>query len=120
MATLYGGCHSPNSWVERSGNLSQIGAVGLSALDDGFGRLTRLLDCNSGSHLRFNGDRANGCHSTICTRYPARNNQPEDKGLGRSRSFGGFLATCGPDHILVRKAVAFLDHEGPTYAGVGA
>lgn len=120
MATLYGKSHSPNSRAEWSGNLSQIGAVGLSALDDGFGRLTRLLDCNSGSHLRFNGDHANGCHSAICPRQLARNNQPEDNGPRRSLFSGGFLASCGPDHILVRKAVTFLDHEGPAYAGVGA
>ncbi|MDF1774540.1 MAG: hypothetical protein P1V13_00830 [Rhizobiaceae bacterium] len=110
MATLYGGSHSPNSRVEWSRNSLQIGVVGLSALDDGSGRLTRLLDFNS----------AIGCHSAICPRQLAHNNQPEDNGLGGSLFSGGFLATFGAGHIPAPEQVTPLDHEGPAFAGGGA
>lgn len=114
MATLYGESHSPTSLTERSGNLAQFGGVRLSTLDDGLGRGTRILDFNTGSGLRFtvnvdraldigelsHNGRAIGWHSAVGTRHPALNNQLEDNGFGWNRSFSGFLATCGLDHIL--------------------
>lgn len=114
MTTLYGETHSRASLAERSGSLAQFGGVRLATLEDGPGRGVRVLDFNTGSGLRFtvnvdramdigefsHNGRAIGWHSATGTRHPAFNDQQEDNGLGWNRSFSGFLATCGLDHIL--------------------
>jgi hypothetical protein len=114
MTKLYGNTHSRASLAERAGSMNQFGFVRLSTLEDGPGRGVRVLDFNTGSGLRFtvnvdrsmdigefsHNGRAIGWHSATGTRHPAFNDQDEDNGLGWNRSFSGFLATCGLDHIL--------------------
>jgi len=114
MAKIFGVSHSARSLAARSGSLAQFGGVRLSTLEDGPGRGVRVLDFNTGSGLRFtvNVDRAMdigelshkgraiGWQSAAGTRHPAHNDPREDEGRGWNRSFSGFLATGGLDHIL--------------------
>ncbi len=111
---LYGASHSRASLRARAGDTTQFGSVRLSTLEDGAGRGTRILDFNTGSGLQFtvnvdramdigtftHNGRAIGWQSAAGTRHPSLNNNLEDGGRGWNRSFSGFLATCGLDHIL--------------------
>jgi hypothetical protein len=114
MTFLYGSAQSRLSLSKRAGSIAQFGSVRLSTLEDGPGRGVRILDFNTGGGLRFtvnvdramdigefsHNGRAIGWHSATGTRHPAFNDQSEDNGVGWNRSFSGFLATCGLDHIL--------------------
>ena len=124
---IHGQTHSRRSLAERVGNLAQIGGVRLSTLEDGPGRGVRVLDFDTGGGLRFtvNVDRAMdigalshngrsvGWQSAAGTRHPAYNDQQEDGGRGWNRSFSGFLATCGLDHILGAEEVTAETYGAP-------
>lgn len=129
---LYGTSHSRASLRARAGDTAQFGGVRLSTLEDGAGRGTRILDFNTGSGLQFtvnvdramdigafaHNGRAIGWQSAAGTRHPALNNNQEDGGCGWNRSFSGFLATCGLDHILGPEEVSGDDYGHPTRSAV--
>jgi hypothetical protein len=114
MTMLYGRAHDAQSLAERSGSLSQFAGVRLVILDDGVERGMRMLSFDTGSGLRFSvlpdramdiaelshNGRAIGWHSPTGFRHPSLHEPEGEQGLGWTRSFSGFLSTCGLDHIL--------------------
>lgn len=129
---LYGRSHSRSSLRARAGDTTQFGSVRLSTLEDGAGRGTRILDFSTGSGLQFtinvdramdigaftHNGRAIGWQSAAGTRHPALNNNQEDSGYGWNRSFSGFLATCGLDHILGPEEVSASTYGHPARTSV--
>lgn len=125
--TLYGKHHTRTSLRARAGDTAQFGCVRLSTLQDGAGRGTRILDFSTGNGLRFtvnvdramdigelsHNGRAIGWQSASGTRHPALNNNLEDNGLGWNRSFSGFLATGGLDHIFGPEEVSGENYGHP-------
>jgi hypothetical protein len=114
MVELYGKYQDATTLAERAGSLSQFGGVRLVTLGDGVERGIRVLQFNTGSGLNFTvlvdramdiGDmshngRAIGWHSPTGYRHPGLHEPEGEQGLGWTRSFSGFLSTCGLDHIL--------------------
>ena len=114
MVSLYGSKHTELSLAERAGSLTQFGGVRLVTLADGVERDMRLLLFNTGSGLQFSvlvdramdiaevahNGRAIGWHSPTGFRHPGLHEPEGENGLGWTRSFSGFLSTCGLDHIL--------------------
>ena len=132
MASLYGATHDARSLAERAGALAQFGGVRLSVLGDGAGRDSRVLDFNTGSGLRFtvnvdrsmdlgemsHNGRAIGWQSAAGPRHPAFTAMEEEDGLGWNRSFSGFMATGGLDHILGPEEVPAETYNYPRKARV--
>jgi len=124
LAKLFGSEHNARSLAELGGGTTHFGGVRLVTLENGAGRGVRLLEFETGSGLAFSitVDRAMdfaslthkgrpvGWQSPVGVRHPALNEQEEEDGLGWNRSFSGFLATCGLDHILGPEVVS-----GETY-----
>jgi hypothetical protein len=114
MSQLFGTDHSATSLAAYTGRLSQVGGVRLCTLEDGAGRGVRMLDFDTGSGLRFSlavdraldiaelshNGRAIGWHAPAGLRHPAFADSEGEDGYGWNRSFSGFLATCGLDHIF--------------------
>jgi Domain of unknown function (DUF4432) len=114
MATLYGKPQDVATLAARSGSLSQFGGVRLVTFGDGVERGMRMLQFNTGSGLCFSvlvdramdiaevshNGRAIGWHSPTGFRHPGLHDPEGEQGLGWTRSFSGFLSTCGLDHIL--------------------
>ncbi len=98
----------------HTGSLSQFGGVRLVTLGDGVERGQRMLEFRTGSGLCFSvlidramdiselshNGRAIGWHSPTGFRHPGLHDPEGEQGLGWTRSFSGFLNTCGLDHIL--------------------
>ena len=114
MAQLFGETLTRDDIRRRSGQLAAYGGVRLMELADGTERGIRLLEFRTGSGLRFTVpvDRAMdiaevdwrgaslGWHGPSGLRNPALHEPEGEGGFGWARSFTGFLATCGLDHIL--------------------
>lgn len=114
MARLFGQSQDASGLAARMGNLSQIAGVRLVTCGDGVERGVRLLEFRTGSGLCFSvavdramditdvahNGRAIGWHSPTGFRHPGLHEPESEDGLGWVRSFSGFLATCGLDHIL--------------------
>ncbi len=114
MATVFGVDHDARSLAERCGGLAQVGGIRLVTLGDGAGRGVRLLEVTTGSGLAFSimvdramdiadlshSGRGIGWRSAVGIRHPGLHEPEGEDGLGWTRSFTGFLATCGLDHIL--------------------
>jgi len=130
MTILYGCPRSRPEIAMRAGSLSQFGGVRLMTLGDGAERGVRMLDFRTGSGLRFSvmvdrgmdiaevehKGRAIGWHSPTGFRHPAFFDPESEDGLGFARSFSGFLATCGLDHILGAEEVPALNYNYPRRA----
>ncbi len=114
MVELYGQTLTRRALAERAGMLSQFAGVRLMTLGDGVERGIRLLEFRTGSGLRFtvlvdramdiaeveHNGRAIGWHSPTGFRHPALHEYEGENGLAFTRSFSGFLVTCGLDHTL--------------------
>lgn len=114
MTRLFGEDLTRGAIRKRSGQLSAFGGVRLVELSDGAERGIRMLEFRTGSGLRFSVaiDRAMditevewkgasiGWHGPSGLRHPSFHEPEGEGGLGWARSFSGFLATCGLDHIL--------------------
>lgn len=130
MTILYGCPRSRTEIAMRTGSLSQFAGVRLMTLGDGAERGVRMLDFRTGSGLRFtvmvdrgmdiaeveHNGRAIGWHSPTGFRHPAYFDAESEDGLGFTRSFSGFLATCGLDHILGAEEVPALNYNYPRRA----
>ncbi len=111
---LYGETLTREDLRRRSGQLAAFGGVRLVELSDGTERGLRMLEFRTGAGLRFNVlvDRAMdiaevewrgvslGWHGPSGLRSAALNEPDGEGGFGWTRSFTGFLLTCGLDHIL--------------------
>lgn len=114
MVSLYGQNFGAADLAERTGSLAQFGGVRLVTLGDGVERGMRMLQFSTGSGLHFSvlvdramdiaelshNGRAAGWHSPTGFRHPGLHDPEGEQGLGWTRSFSGFLSTCGLDHIL--------------------
>lgn len=130
MTILYGCPRSRTDIAMRAGHLAQFAGVRLMTLGDGAERGVRMLDFRTGSGLRFSvmvdrgmdiaevehKGRAIGWHSPAGFRHPAYFDPESEDGLGFTRSFSGFLATCGLDHILGAEEVPALNYNYPRRA----
>lgn len=98
-------------WSNKVGNLSQIGGIETSVIDNGPGRGMRIAWINAGSGLRYKvlldramdiGDAAFNQYNLAWLSHAAFTPpQPlSDKGLDWLRTFGGGLVnTCGLTHV---------------------
>jgi len=132
MAELYGRPSDFASLGVRAGSLTQFGGVRLITCEDGVERGMRLLEFRTGSGLCFSvmvdramdiaelshAGRAIGWHSPTGFRHPGLHEPDGDGGLGWVRSFSGFLATCGLDHILGPEDVDADNYNYPRRATV--
>ncbi|MEX0970339.1 MAG: aldose 1-epimerase family protein [Paracoccaceae bacterium] len=132
MAQLYGSNHDAASLAQRTGSMAAFGGVRLSTLEDAAGRGMRVLDFNTGSGLQFSvlvdramdisevshKGRAIGWHSPTGFRHPAHDDYEGEGGLGWTRSFSGFLATCGLDHVGGPQVVAAESYNYPRRSSV--
>ena len=132
MTLLCGRDLSRTEITMRAGSLSQFAGVRLVTLGDGAERGVRMFDFRTGAGLRFtvpvdrgmdiaavdHAGRAIGWHSPTGFRHPAFFEPESEDGLGFTRSFSGFLATCGLDHILGAKEVPALNYGNPRRATV--
>ena len=114
MTALYGEAHTAATLATLSGSLAQFAGVRLVTLGDGIERGMRMLQFTTGSGLYFSvlidramdiaevshKGRAVGWHSPTGFRHPGLHDHEGEQGLGWTRSFSGFLSTCGLDHIL--------------------
>jgi len=130
MTPLYGHEMTRAQIMARTGNLAAFGGVRLMTLSDGLERGIRMLDFRTGSGLRFSvmvdramdigevehNGRAIGWQSPTGFRHPAFFEPEGEAGLGFTRSFSGFLATCGLDHILGTEEVPALNYNYPRRA----
>lgn len=101
----------PGSFNGKISNVSQIGGIETSVLDNGAGRGTRIAWMNTGSGLRYKIviDRAMDIADAFFNQYSiawlSRTGvtAPEpfsDSGIGWLRTFGGgLLTTCGLSHV---------------------
>lgn len=92
----------------------------------------RVLEFNTGSGLHFSvlidramdiaemshNGRAIGWHSPTGFRYPSLHEPEGENGLGWTRSFSGFLSTCGLEHILGPEEVPADTYNYPRKATV--
>jgi hypothetical protein len=116
----------------RAGSLSQFGGVRLVTGADGVEHGLRMLEFRTGSGLCFtvlvdramdiaevsHAGRAIGWHSPTGFRHPGLHEPEGEGGLGWVRSFSGFLATGGLDHILGPEEVAAESYNYPRRATV--
>lgn len=127
MVTLFGSEHTRRDLAARSGTLSQFAGVRLMTLGDGVERGVRMLEFRTGSGVRFTVliDRAMdiaefefkgqaiGWHSPTGFRNPGLHEVEGEAGLGWTRSFSGFLVTCGLDHTLGPEEVSADNYNHP-------
>jgi hypothetical protein len=127
VTVLYGRQLRRGEIAERVGSLTQLGGVRLVTLADGAERGVRALEFRTGSGLRFtvlvdramdiaeveHKGRAIGWHSPTGFRHPAYYDPEGEDGLGFLRSFSGFLATCGLDHVLGAETVPADNYNYP-------
>lgn len=127
MTALYGQTLTRAQIMARTGSLAAFAGVRLMTLSDGLERGVRMLDFRTGSGLRFtvmvdramdiaeveHKGRAIGWQSPTGFRNPALFEPEGNEGLGFTRSFSGFLATCGLDHILGPEDVPALNYNYP-------
>lgn len=127
MAQLYGRSADAPGLGARMGRLSQVAGVRLVTCGDGVERGLRMLEFRTGSGLFFSilvdramdiadvshNGRAIGWHSPTGFRHPGLHEPEGEDGLGWLRSFSGFLATCGLDHILGPEDVDAANYEYP-------
>ncbi|MBG1232357.1 aldose 1-epimerase family protein [Aestuariivirga litoralis] len=132
MTTLYGKKQNAASLAERAGSLTQFGGVRLVTFGDGVERGIRVLEFRTGSGLTFSvlvdramdisdlahNGRAMGWHSPTGFRHPGLHEPEGEQGLGWTRSFSGFLSTCGLDHILGPEEVPAENYNYPRKATV--
>jgi hypothetical protein len=132
MPELYGRRADAATLAARAGSLAQFGGVRLVTLGDGVERGIRLLEFRTGSGLCFtvtvdramdiaevsHAGRAIGWHSPTGFRHPGLHEPEGEGGLGWVRSFSGFLATGGLDHILGPEEVDASDYGYPRRATV--
>ena len=132
MPQLYSRQTDAEMLAARSGSLTQFGGVRLVTAGDGVERGLRLLEFRTGSGLCFtvivdramdigelsHSGRAIGWHSPTGFRHPGLHEPEGEDGLGWVRSFSGFLATGGLDHILGPEEVAASDFDYPRRATV--
>ena len=132
MTQLYGLPISAADLAARSGSLTQFGGVRLVTLGDGIERGMRMLEFRTGSGLAFSvlvdramdiaemshNGRAIGWHSPTGFRHPGLHDPEGEDGLGWTRSFSGFLGTCGLDHILGPETVPANSYNYPRKAMV--
>jgi hypothetical protein len=132
MPDLYGRPITPGDLRQRTGSLAQFGGVRLVTCADGAERGIRMLEFRTGSGLCFSvlvdraldiGDlshkgRAIGWHSPTGFRHPGLHEPEGEDGLGWVRSFSGFLATCGLDHVLGPEEVDAASYNYPRRATV--
>ncbi len=132
MPQLFGTSVDRASLAARAGSLTQFGGVRLVTLADGVERGIRLLEFRTGSGLCFSvmvdramdiaevshAGRAIGWHSPTGFRHPGLHEPEGEGGLGWVRSFSGFLATGGLDHILGAEEVDASDYDYPRRATV--
>jgi hypothetical protein len=107
MATLYGKPYTREELLQRVGNISQIGGVTLSTLQDGPEAGIRAAEFRTGSGLNFvtlldrgmDISRAEFNGASLAWRSAAGDVHPsyyEPQGLGWLRTFaGGLVTTCG-------------------------
>jgi len=112
--------------ARRSGSLSAFGGVRLMELSDGLERGVRMLEFRCGA-LRFTVliDRAFdicevdykgvsiGWHGPSGVRHPGLHEYDSEGGFSWGRSFSGFLATCGMDHIGGPQTVSAENYNYP-------
>lgn len=103
--------HEQEIWSDKVGNVSQLGGIETSVLDNGIGRGMRIAWVNTGSGFRFKVliDRAMDIADASFNQYNLAwlnhagftTAQPlSDKGLDWLRTFGGGLVnTCGLTHV---------------------
>ena len=127
MTELYGQNLTRAEILSRTGSLAAFAGVRLMTLSDGLERGVRMLDFRTGSGLRFtvmvdramdiaevdHKGRAIGWQSPTGFRNPALFEPEGEAGLGFTRSFSGFLATCGLDHILGSEEVPARNYNYP-------
>jgi Domain of unknown function (DUF4432) len=132
MVELFGSQMNPGDLAQRSGSLTQFGGVRLVTLGDGVERGLRVLEFRTGSGLAFDvmvdramdiatlshNGRAIGWHSPTGFRHPGLHDAEGEDGLGWTRSFSGFLSTCGLDHILGPEEVPADNYNYPRKATV--
>ncbi len=127
MVQLFGREMSRAQIAASAGALSQFAGVRLVTLGDGLERGIRLLEFRSGSGLRFtvlvdramdiadldHKGRSVGWHSPTGFRSAALHSPEAEDGFSWTRSFSGFLATCGLDHILGPQRVSTQSYNYP-------
>ncbi len=98
-------------WQDKISNISQVGGIETSVLDNGSGRGTRIAWVNTGSGLRFKilidramdiGNAFFNSHSLAWISHPGVTpaNPAASQGKEWLRSFGGgLLTTCGLSHV---------------------
>jgi hypothetical protein len=98
-------------WSDKVGNVSQVGGIETSVLDNGPGRGMRIAWINTGAGLRYKVllDRAMDIGDAVFNQYNlawlshAGFTPPQslsDKGLDWLRTFGGgLMSTCGLTHV---------------------
>lgn len=132
MPELYGRKVDAAGLSARAGSLTQFGGVRLVTAGDGVERGLRLLEFRTGSGLCFtvlvdramdigevtHAGRAIGWHSPTGFRHPGLHEPEGEGGLGWVRSFSGFLATGGLDHILGPEEVDAAEYDYPRRATV--
>jgi hypothetical protein len=132
MPELYDKGADAATLAARAGSLAQFGGVRLVTAADGVERGVRLLEFRTGTGLCFSvlvdramdiGDlahagRAIGWHSPTGFRHPGLHEPEGEDGLGWVRSFSGFLATGGLDHILGPEEVEAEEYDYPRRATV--
>ena len=130
MTRLFGQSLTRAEIAARTGSLAAFGGVRLVTLADGLERGVRMLEFRTGTGLRFtvmvdramdiaemeHQGRAIGWHSPTQFRNPALFEPESEDGLGLMRSFSGFLATCGMDHILGAEEVPAAHYNYPRRA----
>jgi Domain of unknown function (DUF4432) len=114
LTTLYDRPATRAALALRAGNLTQFAGVRLVTLGDGAERGMRMLEFRTGSGLCFgvlvdramdisemsHNGRAVGWHSPTGFVHPGLHDGEAEHGLGWTRTFSGFLSTCGLDHII--------------------
>ena len=119
MSTIYGLSLSRRDLAERTGDPARIGGVRLLSYGDGLERGVRALLFDTGSGLQFSvlvdramdicevshAGRQTGWHSPTGVCHPGLHDPEGEDGLGWTRTFTGFLATCGLDHALAPEVV---------------
>ena len=127
MVVLYGKSMTAVELAKRAGKLSQFGGVRLARLENGVERGIRVLEFNTGSGLNFtvlvdramdiadfsHKGRAIGWHSPTGFRHPGLHDPEGEQGIGWTRSFSGFLSSCGLDHILGPEEVTADNYNYP-------
>ena len=128
MVKLYGKVSTRADLHQRSGTLAQFGGVRLVTLDNGVERGIRMLQFTTGSGLYFSvlvdramdiaevwhNGRSVGWQSPTGFRNPGLHEVDAEDGWSWTRSFSGFLSTCGLDHILGPETVSAENYNYPT------